>query len=134
MSNYGGQYGTDYGQQQYGQQYSQYGGTQGQYYQPTPEDKTWGMLAHISQLMGVGFLGPLVVWLIYKDKSPFVADQAKEALNFNLCLLLMSLLLIPTCIGPMIIGIGAMVYVIIGAMEANKGVWYRYPYIFRMIT
>jgi len=128
MSNYGG-YDPN---QQPGQ--PQYGAGPGQYYQPTQDDRTWAMLAHLSQILGVGFIGPLVVWLIYKDKSPFVADQAKEALNFNLCLLLMSLLLIPTCIGPMIIGIGAIVYVIIAAMEANKGVWYRYPYIFRMIT
>jgi uncharacterized Tic20 family protein len=128
MSNYG--FDPNAGPQ-YGQQY---GASQGPYYQPTSDDRTWGMLAHISQLVGLGFIGPLVVWLMYKDKSPFVSDQAKEALNFNLCVLLMSLLLIPTCIGPMILGIGALVYAIIAAMEANKGVWYRYPYIFRMIT
>jgi len=54
-----------------------FGDAQGQYYQPTPDDRTWAMLAHLSPLVGLGFIGPLVVWLIYKDKSPFVADQAK---------------------------------------------------------
>ena len=112
----------------------QFGDAQGQYYQPTPDDRTWAMLAHISPIVGIGFIGPLVVWLIYKDKSPFVADQAKEALNFNLSVIIASLVLIPTCIGPMIVGIGGLVYAIMAGIEANKGVWYRYQYIFRMIN
>lgn len=109
----------------------------GQYYQPTADDKTWAMLAHISPLVGLGFIGPLVVWLIYKDKSPFVADQAKEALNFSLAVLIAVLVLCATCIGIIaapVVSIGAIVYGIIAAMESNKGVWYRYPYTIRMIT
>jgi len=107
MSNYGGQYEQKPDQQ--------YGAAPGQYYQPTADDKTWAMLAHISPIVGLGFIGPLIVWLIYKDKSPFVADQAKEALNFSLAVLITVLVLCATCIG-------------------NKGVWYRYPYTFRMIN
>ena len=110
---------------------------QGQYYQPTPDDRTWAMLAHLSPIVGLGFIGPLVVWLIYKDKSPFVADQAKEALNFALAMLIVVLICIVTIVGICVlpvVGIGALVYQIIAAMESNKGVWYRYPYIFRMIT
>jgi uncharacterized Tic20 family protein len=115
----------------------QFGDAQGQYYQPTPDDRTWAMLAHLSPIIGLGFIGPLVIWLIYKDKSPFVADQAKEALNFSLALLIAVLICIATCIGIVVapvLGIGALVYQIIAAMEANKGVWYRYPYTIRMIT
>jgi uncharacterized protein len=114
---------------------------QGQYYQPTADDKTWGMLAHLSALIagmvGFPFLGPLIVWLMYKDKSPFVADQAKEALNFNLAVLIAALVCVVTIVGICVlpvVGIGALIYQIIGAMEANKGVWYRYPYTIRMIT
>lgn len=95
------------------------------------------MLAHISPLVGLGFIGPLVVWLIYKDKSPFVADQAKEALNFSLAVLVAVLVLCATCIGVVVapvVSIGAIVYGIIAAMESNKGVWYRYPYTIRMIS
>ena len=115
----------------------QFGDAQGQYYQPTPDDRTWAMLAHLSPIVGLGFIGPLVIWLIYKDKSPFVADQAKEALNFSLALLIAVLICIATCVGIIVtpvLGIGALVYQIIAAMEANKGVWYRYPYTIRMIT
>ena len=128
MSNYGG-FDPNAGKQ--------FGAAQGHYYQPTADDKTWAMLAHISPIVGLGFIGPLVVWLIYKDKSPFVADQAKEALNFNLALLVVVLICIATCVGIIVapvIGIGALVYQIIAAMEANKGVWYRYPYTIRMIN
>src|SRR6185436_18171722 len=114
---------------------------QGQYYQPTADDRTWGMLAHLSPflggLVGLPFLGPLVVWMMYKDKSPFVADQAKEALNFSLAVLIAIVVCMATCIGIIVlpvIGIGSLVYQIIGALEANKGVWYRYPYTIRMIN
>ena len=102
----------------------------------TSEDRTWAMLSHISPIL-VGFIGPLVIWLIYKDKSPFVNDQAKEALNFQLAVMIAALVLTATCIGLIlvpIVGIGALVYSIIAGMEANKGVYYRYPYTLRMIT
>ncbi len=107
----------------------------------TEEERTWGMLAHISPLIagivGLPFLGPLVVWMMYKDKSEFVTDQAKESLNFQLAVLIAVLVCTATCVGiivlPVVI-IGALIYEIIGGMEANKGVRYRYPYSIRMIT
>jgi uncharacterized Tic20 family protein len=106
----------------------------------TDEERTWGMLAHISPFIagiaGLPFLGPLVVWMIYKEKSEFVSDQAKESLNFQLTVLIAILIFTATCVGiivlPVIV-IGALVYQIIAAMEANKGVLYRYPYTIRMI-
>jgi uncharacterized Tic20 family protein len=111
----------------------------------TGDERTWGMLAHLSGLIamllgGFTFLGPLIVWLIKKDQSAFVADQAKEALNFQIAVfivLLVSALSMFFCIGfilvPVVV-IGAIIYSIIGAMEANKGVAYRYPYTFRLIS
>ncbi len=90
------------------------------------------MLAHFSPLL-IGFIGPLVIWLIKKDESAFVADQAKEALNFSITVILMSLLLLITCIGPIIMGFYALVMHIIAGMEANKGVYYRYSFCWRMI-
>ena len=59
------------------------------------EQRQWAMFAHLSALVGgvitggwafsVGcFIGPLIIWMIKKDTMPFVDDQAKEALNFNL--------------------------------------------------
>ena len=103
------------------------------------------MLAHLSGLIamllgGLSFLGPLIVWLVKKDQSPFVADQAKEALNFQIAATIaiyVSALSVLICVGlilvPVVV-IGAIIYSIIGAMEANKGVAYRYPYTFRFIS
>jgi uncharacterized Tic20 family protein len=103
------------------------------------DDRTWGMLAHLSPLLagwlgGFAFLGPLIIWLIYKDKSAFVADQAKEALNFHIAVMIVALVSIITIIGPVVVVIGAIIFSIMAAMEANKGVWYRYPYTIRFIS
>ena len=111
-------------------------------YAPTPDDRTWGLLAHLSAVLaylagGMTFLGPLIVWIIKKDQSPFVDDQGKEALNFQLSVLIASLICTVTCVGlilvPFIV-VGNIVFSIIAAMEANKGVYYRYPYTIRLIN
>jgi len=88
----------------------------------------------------MAFLGPLIVWILKKDQSPFVADQAKEALNFQIAVtiaLWVSIALIWVfCIGVVllpVVGIGSIVFSIIAAIEANKGVYYRYPYTLRLI-
>ncbi len=111
-------------------------------YLPTPEERSWGMLAHLSSIIaillgGLSFVGPLIVWLVKKDQSPFVADQGKEALNFQISVLLASLICGVTCILAILIPViivANIVYSIIAAMEANKGVYYRYPYTFRLIS
>ncbi len=108
-------------------------------HEPNSDDRTWGMLAHLSSFVasalgGLSFLGPLIIWLIKKDQSPFVADQAKEALNFQLAGLLVAILLSWTCIVPIVVIIGMIIYSIIGALEANKGITYRYPYTIRFIS
>ncbi len=91
------------------------------------------------------FIGPLVIWLVKKDTMPFVADQAKEALNFNItvaiALVVLVLLSVMTLgIGLIIaiplwvvIGIAWLVLTIIAAIKANEGVPYRYPFALRLI-
>jgi len=67
--------------------------------QPTNDEKNLAMIAHGSGLAGiiagglVGFVGPLVVYVLKKDSSPFVESQAKEALNFQITLLIAGLVL-----------------------------------------
>ena len=119
------------------------------------EERQWAMFAHLSALAGglltsaIGgwgfFIGPLVIWLMKKDTMPFVADQAKEALNFNITvsavfviLLLLGLLTLGLgflVAAPimLIIGIAALVFIIIAAMKANQGIAYRYPLTLRLI-
>ena len=96
------------------------------------DDMTWALISHLA-IFVFSIFGPLIVMLVKKD-SPFVQHHAKEALNFQLAVLIVSLLSIVTCIGPFIVMIGAWVYGIIATMETNKGVYYRYPYTFRMIN
>ena len=60
---------------------------------PTQDERTWGMLAHLTAFSGFlvplgNVIAPLVVWLVKRDQSEFVADQGKEALNFNISVLL----------------------------------------------
>ncbi|AMW30250.1 MULTISPECIES: DUF4870 domain-containing protein [Arthrospira] len=57
------------------------------------ESRTWGMIAHLSSFVGyvipvANIVGPLVIWLLKKDEMPFVEDQAKEALNFQISILI----------------------------------------------
>jgi uncharacterized protein len=113
---------------------------------PTADDRQWALLAHLSGLIasmlgGLSFLGPLIIWLVKKDQSAFVADQAKEALNFQIAVtiaLLVSFAIgAATCVGFLlvpVVAIGSLVFAIIAAMEANKGVAYRYPYTIRLIN
>ena len=126
------------------QPYQQPGGGYPQpYAQPTamtPEQaRQWAMFAHLSGLL-LGVIGPLIIYLVKKDEDPFVADQSREALNFHLALMIalfVSILAIFVIIGifllPVVI-IGAWVFQIIAAVQANKGVWYRYPITIRFIN
>ena len=67
---------------------------------PSAEERQWGLFGHLSSLAGLftggigNIVGPLIIWLIKKDTMPFAADQAKEALNFNITLLIASIVLI----------------------------------------
>jgi uncharacterized protein len=111
----------------------------------TENERTWGMLAHLSALVGVVLpvvgciLGPLVVWLMRRDQSAFVDGQAKEALNFNLAVVLGSIvcsLLMLVFIGFVLIAalyIAWLVMTLIAAIKASEGIAYRYPYTLRFV-
>jgi uncharacterized Tic20 family protein len=111
----------------------------------TENERTWGMLAHLSALVGVAVplfgcvLGPLVVWLGRRDQSTFVEAQAKEALNFNISVFLAAIvcsLLMLVFIG-FILGaalfIAWLVMTLIAAIKASEGIAYRYPFSLRLV-
>lgn len=105
---------------------------------PESDERTMGMLAHI--LGGVtNFLGPLIIWLIKKDESPFVNDQGKEALNFQISVALAAVvcfILMVVVIGfPLLVllGVAALVLTIIAGIKANEGQAYRYPFAWRLL-
>ncbi len=102
------------------------------------EDRIWALLAHLSFFV-LTLIGPLIIWLIKKDDSPFVEDQAKEALNFQLSVMLVTLglgllfwLVIPMFLIP-IVAIGSLVFTVLAAVQAGQGIAYRYPLNIRMI-
>lgn len=110
------------------------------YQGPPPSDdaKTMAMLAHLLAIV-LPFLGPLLIWLLKKDTSPFIDDQGKEALNFQITVLIAGFVAAATlCIGiglvllP-IVGIGNLVLCIIAGMKAKEGIAYRYPFALRLI-
>jgi len=122
---------------------------------PSAEERQWALFAHLSILLGglltsaFGgwgyFIGPLVIWLVKKDTLPFVADQAREALNFGilvsaLFVILTVLTVVTFGIGivltlPLmfVVGIATLVFTIIAAVKANSGVRYRYPVNVRLV-
>lgn len=108
------------------------------------QERTWAMVAHLVALAGFiiplgNIIGPLVVWLIKKDESPFVDDQGKESLNFQISITiycLVAAILIVIVIGIfLLIGLGilAVVLIIIAAVKANSGEKFRYPLALRLV-
>jgi len=113
---------------------------------PNDEDRNLALLAHLSGCAGVvmggfvGFIGPLVVYLIYKDKSAFVESQAKEALNFQITLFIVGVVciavffascgtLFPLLFVPSVLQV---VFGIIAAVAVRDGQPYHYPFNLRL--
>lgn len=120
-----------------------------------PSDiRNWGVGAHLSGYVGFvaafAFLGPLVVWLIKRDAHPFIDHHGKEALNFQLSVLLYlvvgAIAAIPIAI--FTVGLGLLVLIpvglalavawlvlpIVAAVRASNGEGYRYPVTIRFIS
>ena len=109
----------------------------------TADEKNWCMFCHVSALCGLvsiaPILGPLIIWLIKKDEMPIVNTHGKEAINFQLSIMLYAIVsgfLIIILIGALllpIVGILWLVFTIIGAVKASNGELYRYPLTIRFL-
>ncbi|MEV0797353.1 MULTISPECIES: DUF4870 domain-containing protein [unclassified Kribbella] len=113
------------------------------------EERTWAMVAHIGVLVAawfaMGFLCPLVIWLIYRYRSDFVRQHALESLNFQLSLLIYTavaviLILITFGLGVLIIvpliligAVAALIVIILATVAAAGGTEYRYPLTIRFV-
>jgi len=101
-------------------------------------ERNWAMFCHLSAFAGFvfpfgGIIGPLICWLSRKDDSAWIDINGKRALNFQISILLYTILAIPLCfiiIGFPIIGflwILKIICIIIASVKASKGEDYRYP-------
>lgn len=105
-------------------------------------ERTYAMFEHLSLVAAhiIPIVPALVLWLIKRDQSPFVDDHGKESLNFQISLILyiiVGIALTPACgVGAGLIG-GAYVLGIVGmilaAIAAHKGRYYRYPMCLRFV-
>jgi uncharacterized Tic20 family protein len=116
----------------------------------TQDERTWAMIGHLAAftafISGIGcVVGPLIVWLVKRDTLPFAGEQALEALNFNITVVLAAValwifIIITLGIGALLavpLGLvlfcGWLVLTIIAAVKANNGEHYRYPFALRLV-
>lgn len=104
-------------------------------YVPDSDEKTLAILSHILTLIAP-ILAPLIIYLIKKDESKFVAFHAKESLNFQITIMIIVIGLMITIVGILliwIVGIAALVFVIMATIKASEGKLYKYPLSIRLI-
>jgi uncharacterized Tic20 family protein len=106
---------------------------------PSQDERNLAMLSH---LLGIffHFLAPLIIWLIKKDESKYIEQEAREALNFQITVVIgyaiasvLVFLLIGFLLFPLIWCINVL-FCILGAVAASKGQSYRYPFSIRLIS
>jgi len=113
--------------------------------QVSKDEQNWAMGCHLAALSGFviplgNIVGPLVVWLIKKDTMPLVDQHGKEALNFQITVLIafvICLVLTLVLIGVVlmfVVGIGALVLTIMAEVKVSNGQFdYKYPFTLRLI-
>ena len=117
---------------------------------PTSEERTASILAHVSALVAavvtagrLSFAGPLIIWALYKDRSPLVRQAAAGAFNFNLGLWVMNVVawicLFTIILSPLAIvlfvvaNVGMVVWHVLAAIRASQGRAYDYPFQIRVL-
>lgn len=113
-------------------------------YSPHPEERQFAMLCHVIAFAGFiipfgSIIGPLIIWLIKKEQSPYVDFHGKEALNFQISILIYGLvsailwLVVVGIVASIAVGIFWLVMTIIGTIRATEGQYYRYPLTIRFL-
>mgnify|MGYP001579887922 CR=1 FL=1 len=93
----------------------------------TKDEITLGVIAHALTFVEGGIIGPLIVYLIKRKDSEFVAFHALQSLYFGLLFIGVSIVSIVTCIGPAVLAVVYVVYEIIACIRASEGKWYMLP-------
>ncbi|XVQ13252.1 DUF4870 domain-containing protein [Spirillospora sp. CA-255316] len=119
--------------------------------QVSSEDTTWGMMSYLGTIF-VSFIAPLVIYFVKRRESAFVRFHAAQALNYMLTILIHLVAVLVVIVPPAILldapallallipvylidGLGQWVFLILGAVKAGKGEYYRFPtfFCFRMV-
>lgn len=108
------------------------------------EERDWAMYCHLSAMLVLIFpyahiIAPLILWMMKRESSTFIDDQGKEALNYNLSIMIyLTIAGISSClfIGvPVFVGLVLfdLVIMVVAGIQASKGIYYRYPITIRFI-
>ncbi len=107
--------------------------------------RMWAMICHLAGLAGIilpaagNIVAPLIIWQVKKDDNPFIDEQGKEAVNFQISMsiyFIASVFLCVVCVGAFLLVatiIVFFVFLLIAAVKANNGYHYRYPLTIRFI-
>ena len=104
-------------------------------YKPTEDERTMAMLVHVLSIF-FWIIPGLVIYLLKKDESSFVAAHAKEAMNFQLTLTILYIVLFLSLIGIIFLWVPyfiQLVLCIVATMKASDLKLYRYPFTLRLI-
>lgn len=112
---------------------------------PSQDERTWGMLAHLSAFVGLVFpvfgniLAPWGIWVARRDRSAFVGKQAKEALNFNISVGIawlvcwaLTYVFVGILLG-IVLFVSWLTLTILAGIRAGEGVDFRYPLALRLV-
>ncbi len=119
-------------------------GAQARSGEPTSEERNWALAGHLGifagTLIGLPCVVTLVIYLVQRDKSPFAEQESREALNFQITLLLLALASIPLIF---LFGLGILVLLVVAlmgivlpilaAISVSEGRGYRYPWTVRLV-
>jgi uncharacterized Tic20 family protein len=109
----------------------------------SPDTKMWAMLCHLAALALIVFplfgnvIGPLVVWILKKEDHPFIDENGKESLNFQISMAIYfcaAALLVFIAIGILLLpalGLFWLILTVVAAVKANSGETYKYPLTIR---
>lgn len=105
------------------------------------ESRTWAIAAHLGPLL-IGFIAPLVVWLVKREEDPFIEDHSRESLNFQLTVLIG--FVISWVLAFILWGLGllaffavaifALIFMIQGAIAASNNKLYKYPVSAKLVS
>ena len=104
-------------------------------YTPTEDERSMAMLVHVLSIF-FWILPGLIIYLVKKDESSFVAAHAKEAMNFQLTLTILYIVLLISLVGIILLWVPYFIQLalcIVATMKASDRKLYRYPFTIRLI-